>query len=86
MTAGGQRTGIQALDDTYSRFGFNATLVVASAGGMQVHSNETVSTFLPLVNSSTLTDSVKGNVGNVGVNLSAGIGNQQVNNVSLAVR
>ena len=64
----------------------NATLVVASAGGMQVHSNETVSTFLPLVNSSTLTDSVKGNVGNVGVNLSAGIGNQQVNNVSLAVR
>ena len=64
----------------------NATLVVASAGGMQVHSNETVSTFLPLANSSTLTDSVKGNVGNVGVNLSAGIGNQQVNNVSLAVR
>ncbi|MBP8813802.1 MAG: hypothetical protein KBE25_10545 [Laribacter sp.] len=64
----------------------NATLVVASAGGMQVHSNETVNTFLPLVNNASLTDSVKGNVGNVGVNLSAGIGNQQVNNVSLAVR
>ena len=31
-------------------------------------------------------DSVKNNVGNVGVNATAGIGNQQVNNVSLAVR
>ncbi|MBP8812603.1 MAG: hypothetical protein KBE25_05365 [Laribacter sp.] len=64
----------------------NATLVVASAGGMQVHSNETVYTWLPLVNNASLTDSVKGNTGNVGVNLGAGIGNQQVNNVSLAVR
>lgn len=29
ITAGGQRTGIQALDDTYNRFGFNAKLVLA---------------------------------------------------------
>jgi len=29
LTAGGQRTGIQALDDTYSRFGFDAKLLVA---------------------------------------------------------
>lgn len=29
VTAGGQRTGIQALDDTYNRFGFNAKLVLA---------------------------------------------------------
>lgn len=57
---------------------------MASAGGMRVHNNETVSAFLPLVNSSTLTDSVKGNVGNVGVNLSAGIGNQQVNKQRVA--
>ncbi|MEW5885480.1 MAG: phage tail sheath subtilisin-like domain-containing protein [Pseudomonadota bacterium] len=29
VTAGGQRTGIQALDDTHSRFGFNAKLLLA---------------------------------------------------------
>ena len=33
MTAGGHRTGIQALDDTYNRFGFNAKLVVAPVYG-----------------------------------------------------
>jgi phage tail sheath protein FI len=29
VTAGGQRTGLQALDDTYNRFGFDAKLVLA---------------------------------------------------------
>ncbi len=29
VTAGGQRTGIKALDDTYNRFGFDAKLVLA---------------------------------------------------------
>jgi len=32
-TAGGQRTGVQALDDTYSRFGFNAKLLLAPVYG-----------------------------------------------------
>jgi len=33
VTAGGLRTGIRALDDTYSRFGFNAKLVLAPVFG-----------------------------------------------------
>lgn len=64
----------------------NATLVVAAMAACRSTATKPSALFLLLVNSSTLTDSVKGNVGNVGVNLSAGIGNQQVNNVSLAVR
>ncbi|WP_019561744.1 phage tail sheath subtilisin-like domain-containing protein [Caldimonas manganoxidans] len=33
VTAGGDRTGIKALDDTYNRFGFNAKLILAPVYG-----------------------------------------------------
>ena len=63
-----------------------ATLALASAGGMQISQQNTLTSYLPLKNDASMSGSVYGNTGNIGVNLSAGIGNQQVNNLAIAVK
>lgn len=64
----------------------SASLALASAGGMQISQGNSLTSYLPLKNDATMSNSVYGNTGNIGVNLSAGIGNQQVNNLAIAVK
>lgn len=63
-----------------------AALALASAGGMQINQDNSLTSFLPLKNDANMNSSVYGNTGNIGVNLASGIGNQQVNNLSIAVK
>lgn len=62
----------------------SSDLAMAAAGGMQVMSGNYSSTFLPLVNHSTVSGSVNSNTGNVGVNVASGINNQQSNTMAIA--
>lgn len=59
-------------------------LAMAAAGGMQVMSGNYSSTYLPLVNHSTISGSVSNNTGNIGVNVASGINNQQSNTMAIA--
>jgi hypothetical protein len=61
-----------------------SVLAAATAGGFQVNSGNTVNIVGPLTNSSTMSGSIVGVSGNVGVNTAAGFSNQQVNALSIA--
>lgn len=61
-----------------------SVLAAATAGGFQVNNGNTVNVFGPQTNSSTMSGSITGVSGNVGVNVAAGYSNQQVNALSIA--
>jgi hypothetical protein len=61
-----------------------SVLAAATAGGFQVNSGNNVIIAGPLTNTSTMSGSIAGVSGNVGVNVAAGFSNQQVNALSIA--
>ncbi|RMC96531.1 hypothetical protein EAY64_12005 [Aquitalea palustris] len=76
--------GNQQKNDVALASASSAVLATASAGGMQVNQGTSVTTFFPLNGSASLTGSVNGISGNVGLNNAAGLSNQQVNSLSVA--
>lgn len=76
--------GNQQKNDVALASAGGAILATASAGGMQLNQNTTISSYFPLNVSARVNDSVKNISGNVGVNNAAGLANQQVNALSIA--
>ncbi|WP_199055229.1 hypothetical protein [Aquitalea sp. ASV15] len=76
--------GNQQKNDVALASASSAVLATASAGGMQVNQGTSVTTFFPLNGTASITGSVNGISGNVGLNNAAGLSNQQVNSLSVA--
>ncbi|HJV06532.1 MAG TPA: hypothetical protein VJ642_04365 [Chromobacteriaceae bacterium] len=76
--------GNQQKNDVALANASSALLASASTGGVQLNQNTIVTSSLPLNVSASLSDSVKNVTGNVGVNNAAGLGNQQINTLSIA--
>jgi len=76
--------GNQQKNDVALASASAAVLATASAGGLQVNQGTSVTTFFPLNATASISGSVNGISGNVGVNNAAGLSNQQVNSLSVA--
>ena len=76
--------GNQQKNDVALASADSAVLATASAGGMQLNQNTTITSYFPLNVSASVSDSVKNVSGNVGLNNAAGLANQQINSLSIA--